>query len=292
MSALEVIKKNLNAGGSHLGDLIWWALADARVNRATLEGVWAGAGLDLGALPEPPSAEKALKTAVREAQVGEASRLIRLGKEDEAELIYAVNREDRHEDGSITYVQETRIVFDRNTEAIGADASGHDLVAAVRTRFGELRSTHSSDDIRRAMMNVLNACAAVTLREHGGVYWIPAPHAATLRKLQAAVEKIGSSRVYLLPVHASADANKTLGEAAVAALTDELTALKAEVEAFQNSPPERQSTLVRRLDAFEELRGKAELYRSVLSVTVADLDQTLTVLTASVETLLSAKAAA
>ena len=141
-------------------------------------------------------------------------------------------------------------------------------------------------------MNVLGGCAAVTLRDHGGVYWIPAPHAATLRKLQAAVEQIGSSRVYLLPVHASADATKTLGEAAVAALTEELTALRTEVEGFLKAPPERASTLVRRLDAFDELRGRAELYRSVLSVTVADLDQTLTALTASVDQLLTTKAAA
>ena len=58
------------------------------------------------------------------------------------------------------------------------------------------------------------------------------------------------------------------------------------------SPPERQSTLARRLDAFEELSYKAELYKQVLSVTVADLDQTLASLTATVETLLNAKAAA
>ena len=95
-----------------------------------------------------------------------------------------------------------------------------------------------------------------------------------------------------MPVHSSAEATKTLGEAAVAALTDELSALKAEVVLFQSAPPERQSTLVRRLDAFEDLRGRAELYKQVLSVTVADLDQTLTALTTSVENLLNEKVAA
>ena len=77
-----------------------------------------------------------------------------------------------------------------------------------------------------------------------------------------------------------------------AGLADALAALKAEVEGFTASPPDRPSTLVRRLDAFEELRGRAELYKSVLSVTVADLDSTLASLTAAVETLLNQKAAA
>jgi hypothetical protein len=292
MSALERIRRNLNTGGAHLGDLTFWTLAEARISRPTLEQVWISAGLDPAHLPERPTPEKAIKLAARTAATGQVDRLVRLGLETENEIVFTVVREHRHDDGSLSFTQEARIILDRNAEAAATDAPGHDLAEAILARYTELKNTHPSDDVRRAMMNVLGTCAAVTLREHGGVYWVPAPHAATLRKLQTAVEMIGSSRVHLLPVYASADANKTLGEAAVAALTGELTALKAEVEAFQSSPPERQSTLVRRLDAFEELRGKAELYRSVLSVTVADLDATLTSLTASVETLLSAKAAA
>lgn len=80
-------------------------------------------------------------------------------------------------------------------------------------RFTELRATYTPD-VRRAMMKTLDACAAVTFRDHGGVYWVPAPYAELIRRLQMAIEKIGSSRVYLLPVHASADASRTLGDAA------------------------------------------------------------------------------
>jgi hypothetical protein len=291
MSALHTVKSALAKGGQHLGDLIWWTLADARVSRPALETTWASANLDPAHLPEPPTAEKAIKNGARMAAQGQAERLVRLGLENEREIVFAIVREQRHADGSLTYQQEARVVLDRNNEQATTDTPGHDIASVVLARYAELKDTHPADDVRRAMMNVLNSCAAVTLRDHGGVYWIPAPHAGTLRKLQTAVEKIGSSRVYLLPVHASADAKKTLGEAAVSALTEELAALKTEVEAFMASPPERQSTLARRLDAFEELSSKAELYKQVLSVTVADLDQTLASLTSTVETLLNAKAA-
>jgi hypothetical protein len=33
--------------GDHLGDLVFWTLADARVDRTTLEAFWNGAGLDV-----------------------------------------------------------------------------------------------------------------------------------------------------------------------------------------------------------------------------------------------------
>ena len=292
MSALERIKKNLNAGGQHLGDLIWWTLSDARLGRSTLESIWATAGLDPAHLPEPPTAEKAIKLAARMAATGQADRLVRLGKEAEDEIVFAVVNESRLPDGSVSYAQEARVILDRKTEKARTDAPGHDLAEVILSRYQEFSDTHPSDDVRRAIMKVLEACAAVTLREHGGVYWIPAPHAPTLRKLQKAVEQIGSSRVHLLPVHASADANRTLGDAAKLAIEDELDTLKAEVEGFMASPPDRPSTLVRRLDAFSDLQSRAELYKQVLSVTVADLDQTLATLTASVEQLLNAKAAA
>jgi len=50
--------------------------------------------------------------------------------------------------------------------------------------------------------------------------------------------------------------------------------------------------VARRLDAFEALKSRAELYRSVLQVHVEDLEKTLGALAVSVESLLNQKAAA
>ena len=288
----DTLTTALNKGGQHLGDIVYWTLAEARIDRGTLEKLWTGSLLPPEYLPDPPTAEKALKAAVRETAVGQPDRLIRLGKEDEAEIVFAVVRETKHADGSISYAQETRVILDRKAESVSTDVPGHDLAGVIAMRFGELRATHTPDDVRRAMMKTLDACAAVTLRDHGGVYWVPAPYAETVRRLQGAIEKIGSSRVYLLPVHSSTDANRTLGDAAKLAIEDELAALKTEVEGFMASPPDRPSTLVRRLDAFEGLQARANLYRDVLQVHVNDLEATLMGLTASVEGLLNQKSAA
>src|SRR6266702_1639755 len=279
---LDKLSSALNRGGQHLGDLIWWTLAEAKIDRSTLENIWSNAQLAPELLPDPPTAEKAFKTAAREAALGQPDRLVRATKEDESDIVFAVVRETKHTDGSVTYQQETRVILDRQAETVSSDVAGHDLAGVISTRFGELRSTHTPDDIRRAMMKALDACAAVTLRDHGGVYWVPAPYAETVRRLQGAIEKIGSSRVYLLPVHASADATRTLGDAAKLAIEDELAALKVEVEGFVASPPDRVSTLVRRLDAFETLKQRAELYRQVLNVHVLYLEGTLRDLSVSV----------
>ena len=128
---LDKLTSALNKGGQHLGDLIWWTLAEARIDRFTLETIWSAAQLAPEHLPDPPTAEKALKSAVREAALGQPDRLIRLGKEDETEVVFAVVRETKHTDGSISYQQETRVILDRQVESVSFDIPAHDLAGVI-----------------------------------------------------------------------------------------------------------------------------------------------------------------
>jgi hypothetical protein len=135
----------------------------------------------------------------------------------------------------------------------------------------------------------LSSFAAVTLRPHGGVYWTPAPFAPQVRRLQEAIQRIGSSTVCIVPVHRTAEAEHTLGAVARGSLEDELAMLRAEVEGFVASPPDRTSTLERRLGAFEDLRARTRLYRDVLRVEVETLDQQLDRLAATVTQLIDGR---
>jgi hypothetical protein len=71
------VKSVLGAAGPYLGDMVWWTLADANTDRTTLVSTWTGEGLVATLLLEPPTAEKALKTAIRFCQVGLTEHLIR-----------------------------------------------------------------------------------------------------------------------------------------------------------------------------------------------------------------------
>ena len=116
----------------------------------------------------------------------------------------------------MTYVQEARVRLERASEAITSDVVSHDIVQAVLTGFRTLRTTHTADDVRRAIVKALGTWAAVTLRDGGGIYWVPAVYAAELRRLQGAIEKIGTSRVHVLPVRESQHASRALGANATA----------------------------------------------------------------------------
>ncbi len=290
-AALKTLSAALARGGQHLGDIVFWSLGAASINRLDLESRWEQTGLPITLLPEPPTLEKAFKLAVRETHAGLTERLIRPLIDDEAHVVFAVVHEARHNE-VLVYTQEARIELNLLHGDIVSDVPAHDLVVAVKARFAALRDAHAPDDIRRTITRTLQRLSAVLLRDSGAIWYVPAPHAAALRQLQGCIEGIGHSKLYLLPVHDTADGSRTLGDAATKSLEAELTDLKSEVEAFVAQPPERTSTLVRRFDAFDDLRARAELYRSVLSVQVKDLDTTLDQLESSIETLLNAKQAA
>ncbi|HTU02009.1 MAG TPA: DUF6744 family protein [Candidatus Sulfotelmatobacter sp.] len=290
--SLDLIRSHTLTAGQHVGDLLWWTLADARISRSLLESIWRDAGLSSNWLPDPPTPEKALRAAVRESQVGQPSYLLRLGKEDDHEIVFAVVLESRDPSGNVHHSQEARVRLDRHAPAkLDSDDPGHALVVAIYAAYDRLLATHTVDDVRRAVLKTLDSCAAVTLRDHGGVYWVPSPHAETLRHLQSAVSMIGSSRLDVVPIHATPEAISALGSAARASIEDELAALRSEIEGFVTDPPGRASTLARRLETFEDLRSRARLYHSVLQVHVQDLDGALTKLAAQVEGLLQNRAA-
>lgn len=292
MSTFKLIESAIARGSNHLGDIVWWGLTDARISRVELTKIWSLESLSPELLPEPPSAERAFKAAIREAQIGQPERLLRLAVETPSEIVFGVVREERHGDGTLTYRQESRVALDRGREQVTTDAPNHDLVADVMHRFENLRDTHVSDDVRRTIVRALDTFAAVSLRPSGGVYWVPVPYAAEVRRLQAAIQRIGSSIVSVLPVHRGPEAEQTLGQVARGSIEDELAALRAEIAGFVEAPPERASTLERRLDAFEALRDRAKLYRNVLAIQVTDLDQQLDSMAATVTDLIHVKSKA
>jgi hypothetical protein len=116
---------------------------------------------------------------------------------------------------------------------------------------------------------------------------VPAVYAAELRRLQGAIEKSGRPGSMFCPCTRA----RTLGAIATASLEAELAQLQAEIATFVSVPPERTSTLTRRLEAFAALRDRAKLYRGVLAITVTDLDRQLDEMSATVAGMINKKAA-
>lgn len=286
---IEKLKTVLAAGERHLGDLCFWALETASIERTDLEQLWASAGLSTDLLPNPPSAEKAIKLAVRDAQAGQKERLIRLAREDQDDITFGIVHEHSDGSGYLAYTQEAKVSLDRLSKTLSSDSPGHDMVTAITTAFEKYKTLHTGDDVRVAISKALKSFSYVPLRPGGPPYWVPNVFSNQLRALQVAIAKIGTSRFYLLPVHSDRDSSRALSDCAQQSLEAELASLQGEMQQFLHEPPERVSTLMKRFDSYENLRNRANLYKDVLSLHVTDLEQGLTKLTSQLELLLDEK---
>lgn len=278
-------------GGTHLGDMVWWRLSGAEVSRAVLEAKWLAFGLDPKFLPEPQTAKKALHLAVNSAGTSSAHKaglLVRPVPSGKEKLSYAIVKETPGTD-KWDGTQLALVTLDVTSGVISTDNPSNETASIIINTFNKFLNTHPSRDVMSSMVKAVKAMKSVTLRDGGGVYWIPATEAAMIRALKGAVESLGGSHVTVLPVNDSAEAQAELAEAAKGSIEAELGDLRAEIDGFINeeSSP-RPQTLEDRLEAFENLRARAQLYQSILSVTVTDLETQLGTMETEVQKLLAA----
>ena len=200
---LDLICRNTNHGGQPLGDLLWWELVVPSVSHLDLVKLWVAAGLPTELLPEEPTAEKAFKTAAWETQIDHPERFFRLAVENEQKIVIGIVNELRDGNGGLIYVQEARVTLQRQVGKLVSDQPRQDLVVQLARRFEALKTLHTTDDIRQTITRTLDSFTAVALRHMGGVYWVPAQHGSALRQLQAVIERLGQSKMYLVPITAT-----------------------------------------------------------------------------------------
>jgi uncharacterized protein involved in exopolysaccharide biosynthesis len=284
-ATLTSISQSLNSSGPHVGDILWWSLFDSHVSAEWFAGEWKAAGLDGSILAQPKTPARALREAGFAAVTGVDGQLFRFAAQTDERTIWALVREERKGDGSVEYHQEAQIAVDLAAGTFSSDCAAHPIVQDIRARYDALVGTYSSREVRASIVRLLERSSAVSIREAGGVYWIPAPYAETGRRLKAVIDQVGSSVFSVLPVHETNIGNEALGNAARGSLETEIVELKDEIARFKADPP-KAATLERRLEAFTALQARASLYRDLLSVEVSDLETNLTELADSVKAII------
>lgn len=124
----------------------------------------------------------------------------------------------------------------------------------------------------------------MSIRHAGGVYFIPPSLSDTLRALSDVLRRTGNNTTWTLPIANLGDAAIMLGTLARETLDAEITAVEAELAAFDASDVEtRDSTLQRRLKKFDELRGRTNLMAGALSFRADALHEKLIALESDVK---------
>lgn len=205
------------AGGSEkIGDLFWYSIQSVDIDRQVLEAKMAQHEIDLVFLPNPIRASDAFRRATYELQAKKVATgnpqcylnyLIREVTSDSKQIQRNIVVEKVDKQGkALNYETDTAvIVFDKKLNEIFIQAKGTDnlaikLAEEAKRKFMHYSTHYDSQNIRQVMMRILESFSPISVRQNGGIYFVPVTYANELVKLAGLIEDLGSSCSTMIPL--------------------------------------------------------------------------------------------
>jgi len=294
-----------------LGAMTWYCINACEVRHPDLEIAFRDAGLPLGWLPKMITDKNAYLKACRfiEAAAKETVKnvsgvdyMLRKALDDTESCVMVLIKEVRQpgrRDVEHTTVAKLSLNKTNNAcsfyETAEANEAIVDLVArhslhGLRTHFKE-RLTER--EIRTMVLDIFDRhLMSVSVRDKGGVYFIPRGRHHYLEGLNDAVARVSSgAEVSICPIADVAKARGTLYKAMAEEMKKELAFTLRDIEQAKDEDREagtsmRPKTLAAHIDRLNSLRKKAASYATVMQFTADDLTAEITKVEAKVRELL------
>ena len=290
-----------------VGFTVFWRLAGIRVSHDQLWDALNQANL-IEFLPKPPTPRIALRRAL-ERWIGDRKRQLNglqramedeqdeslAGNEAQRTLIRVINRAGNEHlvfalvaenidfaALGLSYGTSLRILLHKKTGAmivtteaegrIDAQHESQRLAAELAPYWDEYRDLHIACDLSEMMRTIIASLHATSLRQAGGVYFVPVTERAPLNRLQTMVDALPripeiDPFVCALGIPDAKETKKGLAQAVHAGMLDELAGLRADLEQLSTSGGKvREQTIAQRFIGFRRMRAKAELYRDLLDM--------------------------
>ena len=274
MNFIKIKEAQSNIKGQQLGSLTWWSLSNNRMEYSKLEGLAEKYDLNKKYLPAQIRPAGAFRRAWRHScsKLAEGMMLRQITDSDTEIVIGLVKEKPDEKAHDLDYMVEARIIFDKKSHMITSDYEN-----GTSSMIRELYSYHqdlTTSDIRNMMISFLKE-SSIRIRESGGVYFVSQQYQKTLEALSNVVQSAGDNVVYTLPIFDTKSSKQTLRNIAKATLDDELRLLAADIGNFDKEKM-RQSTIDRKLEAFENIRNRAKMFSRILSFKAKSFDEKIT----------------
>jgi hypothetical protein len=289
-----------------IGYTVFWRLAGIRVSHPDLERALQATGFDKY-LPDPPTPRVALRRALAEwiRAKQRIARNLHLQQDDEDQdengggrrrtlirvinlagsehLVYALVAEDIDFSAlGLSYGTALRILLHKKTGEMICTTDAEGVIDAQRESqqvtdelapyWRQYRDLFISRDLSEMMREIVDGMNAVSLRQAGGVYFVPASEHDSLFRLRQLIGGIPQVAeldpfVCALGVPDAAEAKRGLSKAVHAGLLDEINSLRGDLSRLNESGDRlREKTIAQRLVVYKRLKAKAEMYQELLGM--------------------------
>lgn len=266
-SVKEQIAKSAE-GYPLLGYAVYYTISDINVKHADFVKLLEQIGLPTSVAPAVQAKSATIK-AIKSETKGRKGTFHRKAVDNDAKAGFAIvtSQTVDEENVDVEFGTETKVILNKGDKTLEVSGPNADSIKAAYESFKE---TYTSDRFRNVVLRLIkDHCQGMNIREKGGVYFIPSAHNETFEKLQALFMRFPTCSLDVIPVIDTAQAKKSMWKALVGEVTEDLRKMQEDV---QNLEPDASSrSLQVRLERYEELKSKVELYEILLSGTAHEL---------------------
>lgn len=271
-----------------LGALVWWSLTDTKITPDRMRAILTSEGADASIVPDiDPSS--AIKRSTREWSQGRghADRFRAEVASDSSDLVVGILRREQVNAAEVRWVQVDALTFDHTGSVIDAPFTdeGRSFLGTATDYMNHLDHNWIRPAIIQAGLKDANACS---LRDRGGVFYVPRQSGAKLDQLVRIIGQIGACHLDVVTVSATGSSQQAIGRGASASLRDDLGELLTQIAGWKDSARKvASSSGASVLCQLVELRQRADLYADALSISLDDLTDAVDEARAEAERLLA-----
>lgn len=250
------------------GLISYWRCSEG-MSLNTLTDRWIEEGLDVKLLPKEPEPETALRRAVMEQQ--DRHRLVRAVDRHAWAIVdeKIVEVAEGQPAQPPTYTTLCIVRYDNGGVAYNMMDGTFDevakLTATIASAFRNQQGLLASTDVTKWLVTLAYKHGAVTLRDTGGVYFVPREHSDFWRAVSRCVEATAGYRVFRIPAMNNSECVAAIVDAVTAEAAQLIAAMEVELAQTGDDALGKRAIQHRQLEA-EALLKKVVSYEKLLGM--------------------------
>lgn len=267
-----------------IGYFVWWAIRDVKLSKTNFKALLKQVGLNFEFDQEDTALRRtSFLKAMRETKAKNRKKFLirKISKEKDCYVFGLVDESIDKKDRNLDYNHSATMIFNPETGELLTDFS-HRAFEEIKALYDEYQDNMNSDDVRDAVIKIMTRFHQVSVRQRGGIYFLPNKHEADVEKLEALVEALPGDCSFSSAPQIDTEKSKTaIYKAFVEGLKNKMATFREELTS-QNGKT-RKSTWETRLEQFKGLKQEIEFYRDAMSFQVEDLSTELDALRGDVQ---------
>jgi hypothetical protein len=272
-----------------VGWFIWWTIRNVEITRQAFEALLAKVGLKYS--PKEASNRSSFLKAIARVQGEEKKEglLLRKIKARGKEYVYGLVDERVDTSEHLHYHHECNMHFFVDTGSMICDNATHRAYQLVLKYYDHYQLTMDSDDVREVIKRMLTDTYAVSVRDRGGIYFVPGKFGEVIEALEKVIAGLGSEcYLAMAPQIDEERTKKSIYRAFVEGLKERIEDFRQRLEdnlsdGVRKNAARKNEALVNRLSEYKDMRKEIEFYADALDFQAGSLREELEGLGARLE---------